>query len=125
MFKKVLIIDDHDDINNGVTNVLNDFGISRIDKAQYCDDAFLKIKKASLDKDGYDLIITDLSFKKDYRDCKLKSGEELIAAVKLEDAQTPIIVYSMDNRLQKVRRLINGHQINAYVCKDRRGSAEL
>lgn len=125
MFRKVLIVDDHDDINNGVLHVLNAMGIQNIDKAQYCDDAYLKIKKADLEEDPYDLIITDLSFKKDHRECKIQSGEQLIAAVKTEQPQLPIIVYSMDNRLQKVRGLINTHHINAYVCKDRKGSAEL
>ncbi|TXE10958.1 response regulator transcription factor [Gelidibacter salicanalis] len=125
MFKKVLIVDDHDDINSGVRTVLNNMGILKIDKAQYCDDAYLKIKKAHLEDDHYDLIITDLSFKKDYRDCSIQSGEQLIAAVKTEQPQLPVIVYSMDNRLQKVRGLISKHHINAYVCKDRKGSAEL
>lgn len=125
MFKKVLIVDDHDDINNGVLNALHDFEIKNIHKAQYCDDAFLKIRKADLDNENFDLIITDLSFKKDYRECKIESGEELIGIVKEEYPKIPIIVYSMDNRLQKVRSLITKYQIEAYVCKDRNGSAEL
>ncbi len=31
----------------------------------------------------------------------------------------------MDNRFQKVRTLISKHGVNAYVCKDRKGSQEL
>lgn len=125
LFKKVLIVDDHDDINTGVLSVLQDFDIKNILKAQYCDEAFLKIKKADLENENFDLVITDLSFKKDHRECKIESGEELIAVIKNEFPEIPIIVYSMDNRLQKVRSLVAKHQINAYVCKDRKGSAEL
>lgn len=125
MFKKVLIVDDHDDINKGVLGVLNDLNIVDILKVQYCDDAHLKIKKADLENENFDLIITDLSFKKDHRECKIESGEELIGIIKEEYPEIPIIVYSMDNRLQKVRSLINKYQVNAYVCKDRKGSIEL
>lgn len=125
MFKKVLIVDDHDDINNGVFNILNNHDVEIIQKAQYCDEAYLKIRKATLDGNDFDLLITDLSFKKDHRSCTLSSGEELIASLKREYPELTIIVYSMDNRLQKVRTLINTHQVNAYVCKDRKGSIEL
>ncbi|OEK09508.1 transcriptional regulator [Flavivirga aquatica] len=125
MFKKVLIVDDHDDINNGVLNILNTFNIETIQNAQYCDDAHLKVKKAVFDGQNFDLLITDLSFKKDHRECKISSGEELIATLKIEYPELPIIVYSMNSLLQKVRTLINKHHINAYVCKDRKGSLEL
>lgn len=125
MFKKVLIVDDHDDINKSVLTVLKDLNIHNIINSQYCDDAFLKIKKADFDKVPFDLLITDLSFKKDHRDCKLTSGEDLIAAIRTDYNSLPIIVYSMKDQLQKVRLLINQYKVNAYVCKDRKGSLEL
>jgi len=125
MFKKVLIVDDHDDINKSVLEVLKSLNIDNIYKVQYCDDAFLKIKKGELDKDFFDLLITDLSFKEDHRDCKLSSGEDLIAALRKDYKNLSIIVYSMKDQLQKVRGLINQHQVNAYVCKSRKGSVEL
>lgn len=125
MFTKVLIVDDHDDINKSVLDILKSFGISNIKNAQYCDDAFLKIKKADYDKAPFDLLITDLSFKKDHRDCKITSGEDLIATLRKDYKDLPIIVYSMKDQLQKVRQLINHFKVNAYVCKDRKGSIEL
>ena len=125
MFKKVLIVDDHDDINNGVLNVLKVFGIQNILKSQYCDDALLKIKKADFDNEPIDLLITDLSFKEDHRDNKITSGEALIEILRKSYKQLPIIVYSMNDQLQKVRLLINTYHENAYVCKDRKGSLEL
>lgn len=44
MFKKVLVVDDHDVVNEGVLRVLKSNNINNVVKAQYCDEAFLKIK---------------------------------------------------------------------------------
>ena len=49
MFSKVLISDDLGSINQGVISVLEGLGIENIHQVQYCDDAFLKIKRAELD----------------------------------------------------------------------------
>ncbi|GAB5565183.1 MAG: response regulator transcription factor [Winogradskyella sp.] len=125
MFKKVLIVDDHDDINKGVLDILKTFDIINIHNSQYCDEAFLKIKRGEFDKDPFDLLITDLSFKKDHRQCEVTSGEELIAKLREQNNNIPIIVYSMKDQLQKVRLLVNNYSINAYVCKDRKGSKDL
>ncbi|MEP5253795.1 MAG: response regulator transcription factor [Winogradskyella arenosi] len=125
MFKKVLIVDDHDAISKSVQQVLADCKVKTTDVVQYCDDAFLKVKRAALDDVDYDLVITDLSFKKDHRNANFESGEELIAALRKDFSQLPIIVYSMKDQLQKVRQLVNQHHVNAYVCKDRKGSVQL
>lgn len=125
MFKKVLIVDDHDVVNEGVFAVLNSKGIIDIHKAQYCDEASLKIKRAHFDNQPFDLLITDLSFKEDHRESNLLSGEDLVKALRPDYPNLHIIVYSMEDRLQKVRTLINKHQINAYVCKGRKGASEL
>ncbi len=125
MFKKVLIAEDMDDTNKGVLTTLSEIGIATTDQVQYCDDAYLKIKRALLDNAPYELLITDLSFEEDYREQRLTSGEALISAVKQEHRDLKIIVYSVEDRIQKVRKLINVYQINAYVCKGRRGLKEL
>ena len=125
MFKKVLVSDDLGCANEGVLSVLKSLKIKHTDQVHYCDDACLKIKKAILDKDPFDLFITDLSFVKDHRSQKYTSGEELIIALKKECPQLKVIVYSVDDRLQKVRLLMNLHQTNGYVCKGRQGLIEL
>ncbi|MFH4966670.1 response regulator [Gaetbulibacter sp. M240] len=125
MFNKVLVVDDHDAINAGVMNVLQTLGIQIVETAQYCDEAFLKIKRAALDKVPYDLLISDLSFKIEYHNRKLLSGEDLVKAVRPDYPNLPIIIYSMEDRLQKVRALIKTQGVNAYVCKGRKGSAHL
>ena len=125
MFKKVLIVDDHDAISKSVHQVLTACNVKTIDTAQYCDDAFLKVKCAALDQNDYNLVITDLSFKKDHRSASFESGEDLIAALRKDFPNLPIIVYSMKDQLQKVRSLVNQYAVNAYVCKDRKGSVQL
>jgi DNA-binding NarL/FixJ family response regulator len=125
MFKKVLVADDLGSINLGVLTIADSLGLNGIKHVQYCDDAYLKIKKGILDKSPHDLLITDLSFKADYREQKLASGEDLIRTLKSEHPELKIIVYSIEDRLQKVRRLINSYNIQGYVCKGRRGLIEL
>ncbi len=77
---KVLIVDDIDFNDIAAVQVLKELEVPEIDFAKYCDDALLKIKKAYKDNEPYELLITDLSFKIDYRENILNSGEELIAA---------------------------------------------
>ena len=125
MFKKVLIAEDMEDINKGVHTLLTELGVSQIEQVQYCDDAYLKIKRGVLDNDPYGLLITDLSFKADYRSQKYTSGEDLVAKLKSEIPSLKVIVYSVEDRLQPVRNLFNKHQIDAYVCKSRSGLKNL
>lgn len=57
MFKKVLIFDDLGSINKGVFNILNRLEVANIKHVQYCDDAYIKIKKAVLDNASFDLLL--------------------------------------------------------------------
>ena len=125
MFQKVLINDDHDAILSSIAHILSKLDVVSIERSQYCDEAYLKIKRAELDEQTFDLIITDLSFKRDHRNIDLDSGEDLIEKLRQQNPDMPIIVYSMKDQLQKVRQLVNTHNISGYVCKDRNGSKEL
>ena len=125
MFKKVLVVDDHDAINAGVLSILKDLGVETVETSQYCDDAFLKLKRAALDKVPYDLLISDLSFQIDYHDRNLLSGEDLVEAIRPDFPNLPVIIYSMEDRLQKIRTLMKNLGVNAYVCKGRKGNLHL
>lgn len=125
MFSRVIVADDLGSINQGVKDVLTNLGIHIIEQVQYCDDAYLKIKKGIKDNQPYQLLITDLSFKKDHREQKLVSGEALVEALYNDSVDINIIVFSIDDRLQKVRSLFLNFNINAYVCKGRKGLNEL
>ena len=125
MFQKILISDDFGSVNQGVLKVLEQLGITDTQQVQYCDDAYLQIKSALKNKDPFDLFITDLNFKIDHRAQRFASGEAIIEHLKKELPELKIIVYSVEDRLQKVRYLINQLEINAYVCKGRNGLVDL
>jgi DNA-binding NarL/FixJ family response regulator len=125
MFHKILISDDLDSINQGVLTVAKELGVSEVVQVQYCDDAYLKIKKSFVDQNYVHLLITDLSFKTDHRAQKYSSGEALIKKLKQEYPSLKIIVYSVEDRLQRVRTLIKQHKVDGFVCKGRHGLKEL
>jgi len=125
MFKKVLVAEDMDSINGGLSKALHSLGITNFDHAKYCDDALLKVKKARLDNEPYDLLISDLSFIKDHREQKLKSGDELVVAVKNELPNIKTIVFSVEDRKQRVQRLVDKVGVDAFVGKGRNGLFEL
>ena len=112
MFNKVLVAEDLDTINLSMVQALKDLNVNEIHYAKYCDEAYLKIKRALHDKTPYDLLISDLSFKTDHRESKINSGDELIDAAKKAQADLKTIVFSIgrkkhQNRLFR-KRLIDG-----------------
>lgn len=125
MFGKVLVAEDMDDISKGVVTTLRELGITDIHQVQYCDDALLKIKKAALDGAPFELLITDLSFNLDHRTQKISSGDVLASAVKQEQPEIKIIMYSIEDRAMKIRHLIKDLGIDAYVSKGRHGLKDL
>lgn len=125
MFQKVLIAEDLDSISFSVVQVLQELAVLEIHHAKYCDDAFLKIKRAIHDNVPYDLLISDLSFKTDHRENKLISGEELIEAVKKEQPTIKTIVFSIEDKSFRIKSLFNNLGINAYVSKGRDSIPEL
>lgn len=125
MFKNVLIADDLGSINKGVMTALNSLGIMQADQVQYCDDAYLKIKKSYFDNKPIDLLITDWSFKADHRPQKLNSGEELATQLRNEFADLKIIMFSIEDRINKIRNLLTTKKVDAYVCKGRNGLHDL
>ncbi len=125
MFHKVLIAEDLDSISTTVIQALEELSIIEIHHAKYCDEALLKIKKAVRDNQPYDLLISDLSFKKDHREVKLLSGEELIDAVKKIQPTIKTIVFSIEDKSYRIKSLFNNSGINAYVSKGRNSITQL
>lgn len=125
MFKKILVVEDIDSISLGVETSLKKIDSAEVIFSKYCDEAFLKIRKANLDKQPFDLLITDLSFKESHRNEKLLSGENLIEAVRKEQPGLNIIVYSIEERGYQVRHLLDDLDVNGYVSKGRESTGEL
>lgn len=125
MFQKVLIAEDMDFINSGIKSQLAELNIAQIEYVQYCDEALLKLKSAKLNNVPFDLLISDLSFEEDYVEQKIKSGDELIKAVRKEFPQLKIAVFSVEDKEFRIQTLFNEYKINAYVWKSREGLREL
>lgn len=125
MFKKVLVAEDLDSISIAVVQVLEELKVSVIDHVKYCDEGLLKVKKALLEKEPYDLLITDLSFKLDHRKANLTSGDELIEAINTVQPELKKIVFSIEDKSYRIKNLFNELGINAYVSKGRNSITEL
>lgn len=125
MFHKVLVAEDLDSISMTVAQVLEELSVVEIHHAKYCDDAFLKIKKAIYEKEPFDLLISDLSFKQDHRENKLFTGEELIDAVKKIQPNIKTIVFSIEDKSFRIKSLFDNSRINAYISKGRNSIPQL
>lgn len=125
MFKKVLVAEDLDSISIAVIQVLEDLNVPIIDHVKYCDDGLLKIKKALVENEPYDLLITDLSFKSDHRDIKLAGGEDLIEAINQVQPKIKKIVFSIEDKSYRIKSLFYDLGISAYVSKGRNSINEL
>lgn len=125
MFKKVLIAEDYESVNISVQKTLDDLKVQEPHYVYYCDDALAKIQRALRDEVPYDLLITDLSFDKDHREQKINNGEELIYAIKQEQPNIKIIVFSVEKKPEIIDGLFKNQDINAFVSKGREDSKEL
>ncbi|WP_299434966.1 response regulator [uncultured Aquimarina sp.] len=125
MFKKILVAEDQQSISAGLKSTLTKLDIPLIETVDYCDNALLKLKAALLKNVPFDLLITDLSFKEDHRLRKLRSGEDLIEQVKKIQPDLNVIVFSIENRIGIVKKLIDVYGINGYISKGRRESEDL
>ncbi len=125
MFSKVLVADDIDLNNIATEKALNELNIPLTEYVKYCDDVILRLKKAQMENNPFQLLITDLSFKADHREANITSGEQLIVEVRKAFPAIKIIAFSIDDRPHKIKRLINDQDIDAYVVKHRNTANEL
>ncbi|MGD1320364.1 response regulator [Chryseobacterium sp. 2R14A] len=125
MFKKVLISEDHESINISVQKTLEELNITNFDYVYYCDDALAKAQKAIREKQPYDLLITDLYYEEDHLPQKLKDCRELILAIRKEQPDLKIIVFSAEHKSGIIDSLFTDYGINGYVRKARHDSKEL
>ncbi|WP_031457375.1 response regulator [Flavobacterium chungangense] len=125
MFKKVIVAEDFDSINLGIEQALKDVGITDYQYSKYCDDAFIKIRAAIQNNVPYDLLISDLSFKTDHREVKIKSGDELIQKVREIQPDIKIIAFSVEEKSYRIKSLFDDCGINSYVIKGRNSIEEL
>ncbi len=126
MFEKVLVVEDLDTVGYGISMMLQkELGAKEVVLCQYCDDAYLKFKKAQQEGSPYDLLITDLSFAQDHRPLQLGSGRALIEKIREQGHRIPIIVCTVEDKPNAIKRFITINTISAYVLKGRDGLRDL
>ena len=126
MFNKVLIAEDFQDTNQGISEMLREqLQIPVLQNELYCDKAYNRLKYALNENQPFELLVTDLFFKKDHVQRKLGSGLELIHAARKMQPDLKVIVNSMEDNPVRVNALFKEVKINGYVCKGRRGLTEL
>jgi len=125
MFEKVLIAEDHESANISVRKTLEDLGVAKAQYVYYCDDALTWMQNALKNSQPYDLLITDLYFEEDYSKQKLDGGADLIKAIKKEQPELKVIVFSAESRPAAISNLFKELSIDAYVRKARNDAQTL
>lgn len=126
MYKKALVVEDLESIGQSIEALLvNELEIDEVCLTQHCDEAFLKLKKAHQDAEPFDILITDMSFVRDYRPTDLNSGSALVNKVHQNYPDLKTIVFSVEDSIGLIRKMVAHHGIAAYVIKGRNGLKEL
>ena len=126
MFKKVLIVEDHELANISVRKTIEGIGIARKEFRFFCDDALTLIKIAIRQDDPFDLLITDLSFEEDKSHLQqINSGKDLIWEVKAVQPGLKVVVFSFESDINVVDMLFDDLGIDAYVRKARNDADDL
>lgn len=125
MFKKVLIVEDHEIVNISIQRTLAEVGIQNVKYVYYCDDALTWVSRALQDDEPYDLLVTDLSFEEDHNTQHITTGMELIKAIKAIQPTIKVLVFSGESRTSVIDHLFSKYGINAYVRKARRDAQHL
>ena len=125
MIQKVIIAEDHESGNLSVQKTMTDLQIQHFDYVYYCDDALNKIKNAKQKDQPYDLLITDLLFDPDGTPQKIADGVELIKAARALQPELQVLVFTVEERLTKVKHLYDHLHIDGYIRKARHDVREL
>lgn len=125
MFLKVVVAEDIDSINLTLGQVLQQSGVQQIQHCKYCEEALNKLRQGLAEGAPYDLLVTDLSFKADFKDTAVTSGEFLIREAKKLQPDLKILVYSIEDKAYTITRLFQEEDIDAYVVKGRHSLTEL
>ncbi len=117
---KILIVDDHQLIIDGIMSSLKENGNYEIVSSTNCDNAFEKIKEGS-----FDILFTDLSFDNTSLSTKIDGGEGLIKAIRKEEIAIKIAVITGHTETNRVYNVIRNLKPSAYLLKNKCDAIEL
>ncbi|CAM1334387.1 response regulator [Tenacibaculum aestuariivivum] len=121
---KILLVDDHQLILEGMVSYLKNIDTLEIVTANSCDQAFFKIKTA-LNTSPFHIVFTDLSFNENKKNSVLDGGEALIAAIKKENIDIKTAVISGHSETNRVFNVIHNLKPCAFILKESCNTDEL
>ena len=113
---KILIVDDHQLIIQGLLCSLEEVGNFEVVTTSDCDDALLLIK-ASEKSAPFHVLFTDLSFDNNTKETKLNGGEALIKAIRINGIEIKVGVITGLTETNRVYSVISNLKPNAYLLK--------
>ncbi len=121
---RILIVDDHKLVIQGILCSLNEVGDFDIITSNTCDAAFQLIKSHQ-NNNPFHLLFTDLSFDNSTEETNLEGGEELIKAIKNNEFDIRIGVITGHTETNRVYNVISNLNPNAYLLKSKCDSKEI
>ena len=113
---KILLVDDHQLIIEGILSCLKNIDGLEIETANSCDEAFSKIK-SNLQTSPFHLIFTDLSFDNQSQNNTFIDGEALIKAIQEKEIPIKIGVITGHSETNRVFNIIKNLNPLAYILK--------
>ncbi|CAM1345774.1 response regulator [Tenacibaculum crassostreae] len=121
---KILLVDDHQLILEGILSYLKDIDGLEIETANSCDEAFSKIK-TSVHTNPFQIVFTDLSFDNQTQNVVLDGGESLIKAIQKEEIPIKVGVITGHSETNRVFNVIHNLNPSAYILKGKCNTDEL
>jgi len=121
---KILIVDDHQLVLQGLLCSLQDLGGFEVVTATDCDTAFRLIKTHQKTA-PFQILFTDLSFDNSTEVTILEGGEELIKAIKMNEIAIKIAVITGHTETNRVYNVISNLKPNAYLLKSKCDAREV
>lgn len=122
---KILIVDDHQLIIEGILSYLKDIDNLEIETTNSCDKAFSILKTNSNSDAPFDILFTDLSFNNLHSNDTIDSGESLIRAIQNENLSVKTGVITGHYETNRIYNVVHNLQPSAYILKDKCNSSEL
>ncbi|WP_299105911.1 response regulator [uncultured Tenacibaculum sp.] len=121
---RILIVDDHQLIIEGILSYLKEIDGLDIETASSCDEAFSKIK-ANQAINPFHILFTDLSFDNTTENSVLDGGEALINAIQQAEIPVKTGVITGHFETNRVYNVIHNLNPSAYILKGNCNTNEL
>ena len=121
---RILIVDDHQIVIQGILCSLNEVGDFDITTTNTCDKAFQLIKN-NHKSNPFQLLFTDLSFDNNTKETILDGGEVLIKAIRDNKFNIKIGVITAHTETNRVYNVISNLKPNAYLLKSKCDATEI